>query len=51
MVSSEAPLLTVYFVSLTNSALYTNLDTYLQPFEYISGDEPLFFDPELGMAD
>lgn len=38
-----------YFASLSNSALYTSLDSYLQPSEYIGDYEPHFFDHTSGL--
>lgn len=39
----------VYFASLSNDALYTSFDRYLQPFEYIGDYEPHFFDSRYGL--
>ncbi|GIZ38828.1 hypothetical protein CKM354_000222900 [Cercospora kikuchii] len=48
-ISANVSTLTVYYASLTRSALYTSLDTYLQPFEFIPEHEPHFFDSALGL--
>lgn len=38
-----------YFASLSNSALYTSLDYYLQPFEYVRDYKPDLFDINIGL--
>ncbi|PPJ51960.1 hypothetical protein CBER1_10091 [Cercospora berteroae] len=51
-ISADASDVTVYYASLTRSALYTSLDSHLQPFEYILENEPYsFFDSKLGLDD
>ncbi|USW54907.1 hypothetical protein Slin15195_G082260 [Septoria linicola] len=40
---------TAYFVSLTNSALYTSIDRYLQPFQYTPHHEWYSFDIGSGL--
>ncbi|CAK1358762.1 uncharacterized protein RHO25_002187 [Cercospora beticola] len=49
-ISANVSDVTVYYASLTRSALYTSLDTYLQPFEVHREREPYsFFDSKLGL--
>jgi hypothetical protein len=48
IMSLERPV-TVYYVLLTTSGLYTSLDRYLQPFEMIVEHESHIFDSRLGV--